>query len=178
MTREEILETTTMTEVMRNYGISIRNNMCKCPFHQDSNPSMKVYKTSCYCFTCSKSWDLFAFVQEMDGCSFKEAFLTLGGTYEHGGSLSERFRIEQKRERRKAEMERMRNEQRRQFKEVCRALTMCEVGCKIYEPFSDEWCYYINEREYMRYVFDALYIDESEEYDLNVHRKCQSIITR
>ena len=139
---------------------------------------MRVYDDSAYCFTCARQWDVFSFVQEMDGCGFKEAFVTLGGTYEHSDNKAIDFGIRTRRERRKAERERWMAEQRRQFREVCRALTICETGCRIYEPYSDDWCFYINAREYMRYVFDAIYIDGSEEYDLDVHRKCKQIDAR
>lgn len=178
MTKEEIISSTTMSDVMSRYGIRINNSMCRCPFHDDKTPSMKVYETSAYCFTCGRSWDLFSFIQDKDGVSFKEAFISLGGTYKHENTAAGRFKVAQERERRKAEAERIRQEDRRRFKEVSKALIMCEIGAEIYEPYSDEWCFYVNNRTYMRYVFDALFLDQTEEYDLNVHRKCRDIITR
>lgn len=179
MTSEEIKETTSMTDVVSGtYGIQIRNHMCKCPFHDDRSPSMRVYEDSCYCFTCGKSWDIFSFIQDMDGVDFKTAFISLGGTYQHESSKVGRYITQSARERRKAQAEKEKQERKRQFQEVSKALLICEAGVQIYEPYSDEWCFYINQREVMRYIFDAVIIDETEEYDLNVHRKCQSIIAR
>lgn len=179
MTSEEIKQSTSMTDVISGmYHIPVKNRMCRCPFHDDRSPSMRVYEDSAYCFTCSKQWDVFSFVQEMDNCGFKEAFIALGGTYEHSDSKAIEFGNKTKREIRKAELERQRAEAARQFKEISHALDVCEIGCKVYEPFSDEWCFYINAREYIRYVFDAIYINGSEEYDLNVHRRCKQIDSR
>jgi hypothetical protein len=52
-----------------------RFNSCVCPFHADKNPSMKLYKNTntVHCFSCSKSWDTIAFIQELEGLSFHEA---------------------------------------------------------------------------------------------------------
>lgn len=178
MTSEEIKQSTSMSEVMSRYGIKIRNNMCRCPFHDDKSPSMRVYEDSCYCFTCAKSWDIFSFIQDMDGVDFKTAFYSLGGTYKHENNKVGKYITQSARDRRKAQAEREQKERKRQFREICKAFLICEIGATIYEPFSDEWCFYINQREVMRYIFDAVIIDETEEYDLNVHRKCQSIIAR
>lgn len=179
MTSDEIKESTSMTDVVSGmYGIKIRNSMCKCPFHNDNSPSMKIYKDSCYCFTCAKSWDVFSFVQEMDGVDFKTAFITLGGTYKHEKNNSKQYATQSARDRRKAQIERDRKERKRQFQEISKALLICEAGVKTYEPFSEEWCYYINQREVMRYIFDAVIINETEEYGLDVHRKCEAIASR
>lgn len=179
MTSEEIKQSTSMSDVIAGtYHISIRNNMCKCPFHDDRSPSMRVYEDSCYCFTCAKSWDIFSFVQDMDGVDFKTAFISLGGTYEHHTSKVGKYIAESARERRKAQTERAKAEEKRQFQEISKAFLICECGVKVYEPFSEEWCYYINQREVMRYIFDAVIINGTEEYGLDVHRKCQSIIAR
>lgn len=53
--------------------------MGNCPFHDDSSPSFAVYPdtNSFYCFGCAKGGDVITFVQEMDGCSFREAVTSL-----------------------------------------------------------------------------------------------------
>lgn len=179
MTSEEIKESVNMPDVISGmYHISIKNRMCCCPFHDDRTPSMRVHEKSAYCFTCAKQWDVFSFIQDMDGVGFKDAFITLGGTYEHSDNKAVEFGLRTKREIRKAELERTMRENKRRFNEVSHALMVAEIGCDVHEPYSDEWCFYINAREYMRYVFDAIYIDGSEEYDLDVHRKCRDIEAR
>ena len=65
---DEVKERASVREVMERAGIVFnRNNMCKCPFHQDKRASMKVKPTDkkffCYlsiCITeCSKTSDFF-----------------------------------------------------------------------------------------------------------------------
>ena len=59
---------------------------CKCPFHEDSNPSLTIYKESntfiCRGSGCGKHGDVIQFVQYADGVSFSEACRRLKeGTY-------------------------------------------------------------------------------------------------
>ena len=83
MTLEEIKENVTMRDVMDKYKIKVsRSNMCCCPIHKEKHPSMKIYKHSFYCFSCGAHGDIFSFVQEMEKCDFKTAFMFLGGTYD------------------------------------------------------------------------------------------------
>lgn len=84
MTSEEIKRTVSMTELVWKYGLyPNRAGFIRCPFHNgDKNASLKIYKDSFYCFGCGASGDVFDFVRRMDGMSFKEAFLFLGGEYE------------------------------------------------------------------------------------------------
>lgn len=83
MTLEEIKENVTMRDVMDKYKIKVsRSNMCCCPIHKEKHPSMKIYKNSFYCFSCGAHGDIFSFVQEMEKCDFKTAFMFLGGTYD------------------------------------------------------------------------------------------------
>ena len=83
MTLEELKENVTMRDVMDKYKIKVsRSNMCCCPIHKEKHPSMKIYKDSFNCFSCGAHGDIFSFVQEMEKCDFKTAFMFLGGTYD------------------------------------------------------------------------------------------------
>ena len=84
MTAEEIKKTYSMTDILSRYGISVRHGMCGCPFHGiDRHPSMQVFKDGFKCHTCNEHGDIFDFVMLKERCSFKDAFISLGGTYEH-----------------------------------------------------------------------------------------------
>lgn len=52
-----------------------KHGSCVCPFHADKDPSMKLYKNTntVHCFSCNKSWDTIAFIQELEGITFPEA---------------------------------------------------------------------------------------------------------
>lgn len=53
----------------------LRNNVCLCPFHNDSNPSMVYnYKRNVVrCYSCNKSWDTIQFVMDKEGITFPQA---------------------------------------------------------------------------------------------------------
>ena len=179
MTSEEIKARTSMPDVISGiYHIQIRNNMCRCPFHDDKSPSMRVYADSAYCFTCGKQWDVFSFVQDMDGCGFKDAFISLGGTYERHDTELARFKVEQERKRKRAETERKQKEERRRFFEVAVALLICQTGIKLYEPLSDEWCFFQNELPVIQWLYEEIFLNQTMEYDIDVHRRCERIKSR
>lgn len=51
----------------------------RCPFHNEKTPSFFVspLRQSYYCFGCGAKGDIFTFVEEMEGLSFKEALKSL-----------------------------------------------------------------------------------------------------
>jgi hypothetical protein len=48
-----------------------------CPFHNDTNPSLAVYKDSFYCFGCEEKGDVITWVMKRDNIGFKEAIENL-----------------------------------------------------------------------------------------------------
>lgn len=52
-----------------------RNNKFLCPFHNDTTPSMHLYRknNTAFCFVCRKSADSIALYQEIHKCTFTEA---------------------------------------------------------------------------------------------------------
>lgn len=79
---EKIKEKLDIVEVISNYlklNKSGSNFIAKCPFHNEKTPSFFVSEArqSYHCFGCDKSGDIFSFVQEIEGCDFKEALNSL-----------------------------------------------------------------------------------------------------
>lgn len=62
-----------MRDIADKYGYKIKNNMIRCPFHNDKTASMKIYDKSFYCFGCNKTGDLIQFVEYLFNLNFKEA---------------------------------------------------------------------------------------------------------
>lgn len=56
------------------------NYRALCPFHSEKTPSFMVNpdRNFWYCFGCQKGGDIFSFVQEIEGLSFRETLLRLG----------------------------------------------------------------------------------------------------
>ncbi len=64
----EIKDRLSMPEVARFYGLEMnRAGMACCPFHDDRNPSLKVYDDHFYCFGCGVTGDQTGFVAKLFG---------------------------------------------------------------------------------------------------------------
>lgn len=56
---ETIKETVSVPDAANYYGLHVgRNGMICCPFHDDRNPSMKLYDRHYYCFGCGEHGDV------------------------------------------------------------------------------------------------------------------------
>ena len=143
MNSEEIKQSHSMREIVESYGIKVnRSGMCCCPFHKEKHPSMKVYKDSCYCFACNKSWDIFSFVMDYKECDFKTAFFLLGGEYERPTKTSQIaiYHAKKQREKRQSDEIKMREKERINN-------TMIHATRELFnqsEPLSDDWWYYLD----------------------------------
>lgn len=179
MTVEEIKQQTTMQEVLSRYGIKTnRSEMCSCPFHgKDRHPSMKIYKDGYKCFTCGKYGDIFGFVQEYENCSFRDAFLILGGTYE---SMTEQRKV-----RTNKKFERIRTEKQLQEKmqtdfqsELLHSIKMLEDIQTASIPLCESWCYAVNNLPFLMCAWEEKYIEGKEVNEIDVHRKCREVRSR
>mgnify|MGYP003393234511 CR=1 FL=1 len=79
---ETVKERLEIAEIVGNYtklekaGASFK---ARCPFHNEKTPSFFISpaRGSYYCFGCGAKGDIFTFVQELEGLSFKEALKML-----------------------------------------------------------------------------------------------------
>lgn len=145
MTKEEIKQTYNMLDIVRRYGLEPdRSGFIHCPFHPgDKGASLKLYGDNFYCYGCGASGDIFKFVMLMDGVSFKDAFISLGGTYSKPETRTDaRHRARdialarQKREREEEDISR----KKREILEQSEEWYYLESFSHAYEPFSDAWC--------------------------------------
>ncbi len=140
MTVDEIKATYTMADILAKYGMRPnRSGFCKCPFHDEKTASMKIYKDSFYCFGCGAHGDIFTFVEKIDDLSFKDAFLSLGGTYEKEQSFSSKAAIyHAQKARAQKEKEEARAEREKQIN--IDLITFYRRVFDESEPLSDQWC--------------------------------------
>ncbi len=64
---EEIKGKITIIEVAKKYGIEVKKNMAKCPFHNDKNPSLSLSleKNTFNCFGCGEKGDIITFYKKL-----------------------------------------------------------------------------------------------------------------
>ncbi|MBR1853403.1 MAG: DNA primase [Lachnospiraceae bacterium] len=155
MTVEEIKQQYTMQDILSMYGIRTnRAGFIHCPFHDgDRTASCKIYRQDFHCHACGAHGDIFTFVQQMEHCSFKDAFKRLGGSYSRKTDRERdlfRYRLN------KAKESRLRREYRlrKRLVEVNKDLFVNRMVRDYSEPFSDKWCRAVDgfEKAYIEYV--------------------------
>ena len=149
MTTEEIKQTYSMTDIVGRYGLRPnRAGFVKCPFHHgDHTASLKIYKDNFYCYGCGATGDIFKFVMLMDNCSFKDAYLSLGGEYAKEENRNDRLNRLHKQllEKQKREWDRKEQEEKRiRMRELSNDLSILIKAEKYLEPMSELWCWAVD----------------------------------
>lgn len=157
MTSEEIKKTYSMQDILDRYGMHPNHaGFIRCPFHKEKTASMKIYSDSYYCFGCGAHGDIFSFISAMDGLSFREVFLELGGTYEHKEETFSdrlaRYHAKKERERRIRQEEDLK-EQRKINNELIDIYRDCLT---LSAPLSDSWTECYNKLQYQLYIHEIL----------------------
>ena len=72
---ELVKQTIRVRDAAEHYGLQVnRSGMCRCPFHDDRHPSMKLNEKYFYCFGCGATGDVIDLVARLFGLSsFKAA---------------------------------------------------------------------------------------------------------
>lgn len=96
-TVDDLKRSTSILNVLTRYGIEAepkgRGYMARCPFHDDSTPSLSVdpIKNVWHCFGCGTGGSVIDFVMKKDGLTFREAtdkLLLDGGQIKRGSSFA------------------------------------------------------------------------------------------
>ncbi len=69
----EVKETVSVPSAAEYYGMSVRNGMITCIFHEDRTPSMKLYDDHFYCFGCTEYGDVVKLTSRLFGLTQYEA---------------------------------------------------------------------------------------------------------
>ena len=88
--KDRIKQVARLEEVVERYlplkrgGSSAKTLIGLCPFHDDRHPSLHVNVEGQYykCFACGEGGDLFRFVQQIEGCDFRQVLKILAGWYD------------------------------------------------------------------------------------------------
>lgn len=140
MTKDEIKEKYSMRDVAEQYGLHPnRAGFISCPFHSgDRTPSLKIYKKDFHCHACGANGDIFDFVMRMDGLSFREAFQSLGGTYERPSFSSDVAIYRARKQREMKEKQARRDAEDRELNNLL--ISVYRRHMERSEPLSDIWC--------------------------------------
>lgn len=155
MTKEEIKATYSMRDVAARYGlVPNRSGILPCPFHQERDPSMKLYEKDFHCFACGANGDIFTFVQMMEDVDFKEAFQILGGTYEKPTFSSRRivYTAKKQQEMRRKDAKRLRDRQNLNNM----LIDIYRAHMDRSKPLSDVWCACYNALQYQLHIHECL----------------------
>lgn len=70
-----IRDSVSMEQILDLYGYKTRHGFMVCPFHGDTDASLKVYKGTggWHCYGCGKGGSVIDFVMEHEGCDFRTA---------------------------------------------------------------------------------------------------------
>lgn len=88
---DDIKRAVTMPDLLERLGMDPpRQGFILCPFHQDSDASLKVYQgdRGWYCFGCGQGGSVIDFVMQYLGLSFSDAVQELGRMYGLVGGFS------------------------------------------------------------------------------------------
>lgn len=75
--KDAVKEATDLNVLAEKTGIRLRKCgdhwIAICPFHQEKNPSLHIWRDHFYCFGCGKCGDIFTFLELKEGIDFKKA---------------------------------------------------------------------------------------------------------
>lgn len=155
----------TMRAVAEAYGCHVdRKGFAPCPFHQDTNPSMKIYDgdRGYYCFVCHAGGDIFDFVMRHDSVNFGDAVRKVAGmfgvTILGGTSITDDdiVRHEAMKAKKEAAL-RQRKSAEKRLNKIASDLTYYRDVQTRFEPLSDVWCWIQDKIEHLDYRWNELF---------------------
>lgn len=82
---DKIKQSVSCRQFLETNGITInRHGFCVCPFHGDTDASLKLYGNNWYCFGCHRHGDVITLAMELYGVSFKDAIVRLNDEFSVG----------------------------------------------------------------------------------------------
>lgn len=78
---EDVKNITNLISVAEHYGLSLKHSFTNCIFHNDKNPSMKLYEDHYHCFGCGAHGDVISFAEQLFGVSPFEAAKKLSADF-------------------------------------------------------------------------------------------------
>lgn len=162
----KIKESLTMQQVAEHFGYKVnRSGFILSPFGNEKTPSCKLYRNSYYDFSTAAGGDLIQFTAALTGSNNWQACQYLVEAFSLPYSLS--GHTDNHEEIRRRQEERQREQERKQEFKTCLIKKIDELKRwegiykkalekELYEPFSDMWCYCMDELQKAGYKLDTL----------------------
>ena len=173
MNTDEIKRNVNLPDLARSYGLKVdRAGKCRCPFHNDRTPSMKVWTDHYFCFGCGTGGDVFEFTMKMEHCDFGEAVQKLGGTTERPSRQNAIQKVERyQRDRKQAQRRREMETHTANVKELGDQLSKLRATLASAEPFSQAYCFAADRLPVVEYRYEqALAAKWEYEDSVNEHQ--------
>lgn len=161
MDREEIKSRYSMRDIIGRYGFHPNHSgFIPCPFHKEKTASMKIYPDSYYCFGCGEHGDIFSFIMDMENQTFREVFLSLGGTYKEETYRDKIAKYHAVKEQEQRKKKRMIHERKRKDNQVL--IDIYRDGYQRSQPFSEAWADCYHALQYQLYLHEILNQQEGQ----------------
>lgn len=153
-----------MQQVVEHYGLHINpKGLCRCPFHNDKKPSLKVYPNGkgFYCFACGVGGDQISFAAKYLGVGNLEAAKTLAA--EFAVEIKEPITYREKRE---AKLRKNKRQEQREFVDRAKMYLLAYYGllCDSIRNKDKHFWEGLGNITYVQYLLDCLEACPEEVY--------------
>ena len=159
---EAVKQNTSARQVAEFYGAKVnKTGMCKCPFHNDKTPSMKI-DNRFYCFGCNETGDAVDYVSKLFGIGLREAAIKICEdlSLEYDKTTQKTKPVSRPIRPQKSEAQILAEAQKYIFKVLSDFRGMLKKWKKEYEPRSPD-------EEFHPHFVEALHKIDSVEYHLD-----------
>ena len=161
MDREEIKSMYSMRDIIERYGFHPNHSgFIPCPFHKEKTASMKIYSDSYYCFGCGEHGDIFSFIMDMENQTFREVFLSLGGTYKEETYRDKIREVSRGKRTGTTQKKRMINQRKKKDNQVL--IDIYREWYQRSQPFSEAWADCYHALQYQLYLHEILNQQEGQ----------------
>ena len=164
---EAVKQSVTTRQAAEHFGIRVgRNGMCRCPFHDDKNPSMKADRRF-HCFGCGADGDVIDFVSRLEQATPKEAALMLARDFSI--PYADKWPPRRRKPRQETPEQSFKRMERHCFRVLCdyrNLLRRWKEDCAPKTP-EDDWnplfVEALQKQDYVDYLLDVLLSPDMEE---------------
>lgn len=181
---EHIKSLVGIRQVIEHYGIVLKNNRCRCPFHNEKTASFFVNdkKRIFKCFGCGAGGDIFDFVMMYFGCDFSTALQKICEDFGLAGEKCTRHDLirldedRQKKESFNAWMHKAEITLRTCYKAL-KSITDNEVITELSEV-SDSYVFAVNNIDYVEMLLDMIISLPDSEERIEFYKKYKKEVER